>query len=43
MMNGQLNLEELSRPGAQRMLAIALEAEIAGFIEQHPASAYSNA
>ena len=35
MMNGQLNLEELVRLGAQRMLAIALEAEVTAFIEQH--------
>jgi hypothetical protein len=35
MMNGKLNLKEVIRLGAQRMLAIALEAEITGFIEQH--------
>lgn len=35
MLNGQLNLEELVRLGAQRMLAMALEAEITAVIEQH--------
>lgn len=34
IMNGQLNLEELVRLGAQKMLAMALEAEITTVIEQ---------